>query len=92
MAKDNELVVENAFKEEIGMNIDEAIDILDNEGITPDDLGEITNKFKNLITEEVDRRKIPYEYRFLMLNVIFYTMFRTTAEFHRKFVETIKNN
>lgn len=89
MEKDNESIIDRAFKKEIGIDINKAVGILDREGITPEDLGEIANKFKKMMTDEVEIREIPYEYRFLMLNVIFCTMFKTTVEYHKKF--TIKD-
>jgi hypothetical protein len=89
MEKESESIIDRAFKKEIGIDINKAIDILDRGGITPEDLGKITNKFKKMMADEVEIRKIPHEYRFLMLNVIFCTMFRTTVEFHKKFVEAL---
>lgn len=89
MEKENESIIYVAFKQEIGIDINRAIDMLDRRGITPEDLGEIANKFKKMITDEVDIRKIPDELRFMVLNVIFCTMFKTTAEFHKKFIESL---
>lgn len=89
MEKESGSIIDRAFKQEIGIDINRAIDMLDRRGITPEDLGEITNKFKKTITDEVEIRKIPVELRFLMLNVIFCMMFKTTAEFHKKFVESL---
>lgn len=90
MEKESESIIDRVFKKEIGIDINKAVSILDRGGITPEVLGEITNKFKKMITDEVEIRDIPYEYRFLMLNVIMCTMFKTTVEFYKKFVEAIR--
>jgi hypothetical protein len=90
MEKESESIIDKAFKKEIGIDINNAVSILNKGGITPEDLGDITNKLKRMMTDEVEIRKIPYEYRFLMLNVIFCTMFKTTAEFHKKFVNALE--
>mgnify|MGYP003396170531 FL=1 len=91
MEKESESIIDRAFKKEIGMDINNAVSILDRGGITPEELGEITNKLKKMMTDEVDIRQIPYEYRFLMLNVIFCTMFKTTIEYYKKYADAIKN-
>ena len=87
--KIDDSIIEKVFKEEIGISIHDAINILDKGGITPEILGDITNKFKKMVTDEVEIRNIPYEYRFLMINVILCTMFETAIGYHRKFVEAI---
>lgn len=89
MEKDNGSIIDRAFKKEIGIDINNAISILNNEGITPGELGEITNKLKKIMTDEIEIRKIPYEYRFLMINVILCTMFKTTIEFHKRFTKDL---
>jgi len=91
MEKESESIIDRAFRKEIGISINKAVGILDRGGITPEDLGDITNKFKKMMADEVEIREIPYEYRFLMLNVIFCTMFKTTVEYYKKFVESIKD-
>lgn len=91
MEKDSGSIIDKAFKKEIGIDINNAVSVLDRGGITPEDLGDITNKLKKMMTDEVEIREIPYEYRFLMLNVIFCTMFKTTVEYYKKFVESIKD-
>lgn len=50
--------------EKDGESID--INILDKGGVTPEVLGDVANKLKKIMTDEVEIRKIPYEYRFLM--------------------------
>lgn len=90
MEKESESIIDVAFKKEIGIDINKAVSILDRGGITPEDLGEITNKFKKMMTDDIEIREIPYEYRFLMLNVILCTMFKTTVEYYKKFVDAIK--
>ena len=91
MEKNNWPIIDRTFRKEIGLDIIDAVNILDRGGITPEDLEDITNKFKNMIAEEVEIRKIPYEYRFLMLNVIFCMMFKTTVKFYKEFIDSIKD-
>ncbi len=90
MENDEEIAIEKVFEEEIGMDINGAIDVLNRGGISVEDIEEIANMLKNDITDEVERRQIPYEYRFILLNVILCTMFKTTATFHKKFIKAIK--
>ena len=66
MEKDGS-IIEKAFKEDIGIDIHNTINILDKGGITPEILEDIINKLKKMMTDEVEIRNIPYEYRFLML-------------------------
>lgn len=87
----DEIAIEKVFEEEIGMDINGAIDVLNRGGISVEDIEEITNMLKNDITDEVERRQIPYEYRFILLNVIFCTMFEATATFHKKFMKVLKD-
>jgi predicted HTH domain antitoxin len=89
MENDEEVAIEKVFEEEIGVNIDKAIEILREGGISAEDLGNIANMFKKEITYEVERRSIPYEYRFLLLNVVLCTMFKATATFHKKFMKAL---
>lgn len=89
MEKDGESIIGKTFKKEIGIDVNNAINILDKGGITPDILEDVTNKLKKMMTDEIEIRNIPYEYRFLMLNVILCTMFETTVEYYKKFVEAI---
>lgn len=49
MEKEDESVIYNVFKKEIGIDINRATNILNRGGITPEILGEITNKFKKMI-------------------------------------------
>lgn len=91
MEKESESIIDVAFKKEIGIDINKAVSILDRGGITPEELGEITNKLKMMMTDEVEIREIPYEYRFLMINVILCTMLKTTVEYYKKFVDAIKD-
>lgn len=91
MENDEEVAIGKVFEKEIGMDLHDAIDVLNKGGISVEDLEEITNMLKNDITEEVERRQIPYEYRFILLNVIFCTMFQTAATFHRKFMKVLKD-
>ena len=43
-----------------------------------------------MMTDEVEIRKIPYEYRFLMINVIICTMFEITIGYYKKFVDALR--
>lgn len=90
MEEDEESVIENVFREEIGIDIHNAIRILNKGGVTPEVLENITDKLKKMMTDEVEIRNIPYEYRFLMLNVILCTMFNTTVGYYKKITEAIR--
>ena len=87
--KNDDSIIEKAFKKEIGIDIYNAINILYKEGITPEVLKDVTNKLKDIMTDEIEIRNISYEYRFLMINVILCTMLDTTIQYQKKFAEAI---
>ena len=87
--ENDDSIIEKAFKKEIGIDIDNAINILYKVGITPEVLKDVTNKLKDMMTDEIEIRNISYEYRFLMINVILCTMLDTTIQYQKKFAEAI---
>ena len=87
--ENDDSIIEKAFKKEIGIDIDNAINILYKVGITPEVLKDVTNKLKDMMTDEIEIRNISYEYRFLMINVILCTMLDTAIQYQKKFAEAI---
>ena len=88
MISEESSIIDETFKKEIGIDIDSAIELLAQGGISTDFLEKITSDIKNVITDEVGRRNVPYEYRFLLVNVILCTMFKTTVAFHKAYMKT----
>lgn len=84
------IVTDKGFKKEIGVDIDKAVEILGDNGVTKEDMTKIIEKFGEM-SDEIDRRNIPYECRFLLLNVIFYTLFKTNHADREKFAMIIKD-
>lgn len=82
------VIIDNAFEKEIGIDIDSALKILVKEGISLEDIGKITTDTKNTMANEIERRGIPYEHRFLLINVILCTMFKTTVAFHKEYMKS----
>lgn len=88
----NKSVIDDAFEKEIGITKDAAFKFLVKEGISIKDIEKITDKTKNMLTNEIEKRNVPYEYRFLLANVILCTMFNTAATFHKEFMKISGNS
>lgn len=87
---DNEsVIIDIAFKKEIGIDINSALALLVNKGVSLDDMGKITDKLKKAMTDEVEERNIPFECRFLLINVILCSMFKTTVSFHKEYMKSL---
>jgi hypothetical protein len=88
---DDSKVIDDAFRKEIGISLYSAARYLDKNVITIECIQNITNICKNVIATEIERRNIPPEERFLLLNVIICTMFKTSSAFHRAYVKAAKD-
>ena len=84
-------IIDLAFRKEIGTSLYSAARYLDKNVITIEDMESIINIGKNAIAKEIERRNIPPEYRFLLLNVVLCMMFKTSAAFHKAYVKTAKH-
>lgn len=82
--------IDRVFEKEIGMGMNAAIKTLVDAGITPEEMGNIANGFKKSITDEIEKRNVPYEYRFLLLNVILFTILNNSVLFHKTLVNSSK--
>ncbi len=80
-------VIDDVFAKEIGMNIYSALNILTKNGISIEDMTEITGKVKTAMIEEIEKRNIPHEFRFLLINIILCSMFATSIEFHKEYMK-----
>lgn len=81
-------IIDDVFEQEIGIDIYSSLKFLDREGILIDDMEKIANSVKNTMINEIEQRDIPYEYRFLLINTILCTMFKTTAAFHNEYMRS----
>ena len=88
MISEESSIIDDAFEKEIGIDMGSAIELLAKGGISTDDLGKITTDIKNVITDEVEIRNIPSEYRFLLVNVILCRVLKTTVAFHKAYMKT----
>lgn len=66
----------DTFEKEIGMDLHTAIKMINDAGIKVEDAENIINRVRDNIAEDIERRDIPYEYRFLLLNIIFCKEFK----------------
>lgn len=82
--------IDEAFKKEIGMSLHTAIKIIDGAGIKVDDAENIINSVRDYIAEDIEKRDIPYEYRFLLLNIIFCIEFKHAAIFYKRYTEQMR--
>jgi len=90
MISEESSIIDDAFEKEIGIDMDSAFELLAKRGMSQDYLGEFITEVKNVIADEVDRRNVPHEYRFLLVNVILCRMFKTTVAFHKVYVNTTR--
>lgn len=92
MVNNESMVIEQAFEMETGVSIYTAMKILnDDVEIYTEDLSYISNMCKNVLADEIERRNIPYEYRFLLLSIVFCRMFKTSTDFHKEYMKSVKN-
>lgn len=89
MIDKDSVIIDIAFKKEIGIDINSALALLVNKGISLDDIGKITDVMKKSMADEVEKRNIPFEYRFLLINAILCTMFKTTVSFHKEYMKSL---
>ncbi len=87
MIKDESAIIDSAFEKEIGVNIGSAIKFLVTKGISIENMEKIANTTKDVVSDEIDKRNIPYEYRFLLLNVTLCELFKTATSFHKAWVK-----
>lgn len=81
--------IELAFENEIGISLSSAIASLCRCGVSIEDLAEITGKTKVILSDEIEKRKIPMECRFLLLNVVLCSLFDISMKYHKRFVEDL---
>jgi hypothetical protein len=91
MGNDTSMVIEKAFAKEVGISIYTAMKILNEAGITTEDLSEIASLCKATLANEVEKRNIPYEFRFLLLSFILCRMLKTSTAFHKEYMESVKD-
>jgi intergrase/recombinase len=91
MENDTSIVVEEAFEKEVGIDVYTAMRILTRSGISLEDMSDITNKCKNVLTEEIEKRNIPYELRFLLISTVTCRLFKTSTAFHKEYMKSVEN-
>jgi hypothetical protein len=89
MENGKSMVIEQAFAKEIGISIYSAMKILNEAGMTTEDLSDITNLCKATLADEIERRNVPYEFRFLLLSFVLCRMFKTSTTFHKEYMESV---
>lgn len=89
--KDTSMVIEQAFAKEVGISIYAAMKILNDAGIATEDMSDIANVCKNVLANEIEKRDVPYEFRFLLLSFVLCRMFKTSTAFHKEYMESVKN-
>jgi|SRR3972149_1476361 len=82
------MIIDDAFEKEIGISIHSALNFLVKEGISIDDMITISDETKKTVTNAVNKKDIPYEYRFLLINIILCTMFKNAAAFHNEYMKS----
>lgn len=90
MGNDTSMVVEQAFAKEIGISVYTAMKILNDAGITTEEISDITNICKNALAEDIEKRNIPYEFRFLLLSLILSRMLKTSTAFHKEYMKSVE--
>lgn len=91
MGNDKSMTIEQAFAKEIGIDVYAAMKILNEAGMSTEDLSEIANLCKTTLANEVEKRNIPYEFRFLLLSFILCRMLKTSTSFHKEYMDSVKN-
>lgn len=81
--------IELAFEKEIGISLCSAIASLYNDGISVENLVEITDKTKAVLSEEIEKRNIPMEYRFLLLNVVLCSLCDMSVAYYKRFIDDL---
>jgi hypothetical protein len=81
------IIINDAFKKEIGFGMDSILLFLSKEGISLDSMEKMTTDIKNAITNEVDKKHIPYEYRFLLITVMLGKILETTVAFYKEYMK-----
>jgi hypothetical protein len=89
MKNGKSMVIEQAFTKEIGISIYSAMKVLNEAGMTTEDLSDIANLCKTTLANEIERRNVPYEFRFLLLSFVLCRMFKTSTTFHKEYMESI---
>ena len=90
MGNEESVVVEQAFAKEIGISIYTAMKILNDAGITTEEISEITNICKNALADEIEKRNIPYEFRFLLLSLTLSRLLKTSISFHKEYMKSVE--
>jgi hypothetical protein len=90
MIKKESMIIEQAFAKEIGVSIYAAMKILNTAGISTEEISDISNVCKNILVEEIEKRDIPHESRFLLLSLILCRMLKTSTEFHKEFMKSVE--
>lgn len=77
------------FEKEIGVSLSSAIASLCKGGISVENLVDITDKTKVVLSEEIEKRNIPMEYRFLLLNIVLCALFDMSLIYHKRFINSL---
>jgi hypothetical protein len=90
MENDKSMIIEQAFAKEIGISVYSAMKTLNEAGMTTEDMSDIANLCKATLANEIERRNVPYELRFLLLSFILCRMFKTSTTFHKEYMESVE--
>lgn len=92
MINDTNSAIEETFAKEIGIDVFAAIKILNEAGISTEYMSDITNKCKNILAKEIEKRNVPYELRFLLLSLVLSRMLKTSINFHKEYMKSVQEN
>jgi len=90
MVVDTSPTIEEAFAKDMGISIFATMKILNDAGVSTEDMSDITNKCRNVLTDEIERRNVPYEYRFLLLSLILCRMLKTATDFNKEYMKFVE--
>lgn len=90
MINDTNSAIEETFAKEMGIDVFAAMKILNDAGFSAEDLSYISNRCKNILADEIERRNVPYEYRFLLLSLILSRMLKTSVDFHKEYMKLVE--
>ena len=84
------MIIEQAFAKEIGISVYVAMKILNAAGISTEEISDITSVCKNTLVEEIEKRDVPYEVRFLLLSLVLCRMLKISTEFHNEYMKSVE--
>lgn len=90
MENKESMAIEHAFAREIGISVYTTMKILNDAGISPEDVSGIMSICKEALTNEIEKRNVPHEFRFLLISVILSRLLKTSAAFHREYMQSVK--